>query len=193
MRRAEIERLLPEIFQLALHPVEGWVMEPDRRLAAALEAMEVLHDPCERILDTLESHIDPRRAPPAFVSYLAGWLDLDWLVLGERQVGDTEPPDLDRAFLSTGLGRLREIVALSMYLSRWRGTARGLLRFLRTATGVSTISLEEEPTDPAGGRRPFHVRIVAPADAREHAALIERIVLAEKPAFMTYEVSFAAP
>ena len=39
MRRPEIERLLPTVYQLAIDPVEDWI-KPDRRLGAVLEAME---------------------------------------------------------------------------------------------------------------------------------------------------------
>src|SRR6187549_1637382 len=105
MRRAEIERLLPGVYQLALHPVETSGLGEDRRLAAALDAMEALHDPSEQILNRLDSFVDPRRAPDDFVTYLAGWVDLDWLTGGR---------------VTTGQGRLRELVADAMTLSRWR-------------------------------------------------------------------------
>lgn len=178
MRRNEIKHLLPGVYQLALHPVATGELEPDRRLAAALDAMEELHQPSEEILEHLDAFVDPRRAPDDFVTYLAGWVDLDWLAVGGR--------------VTTGPGRLRELVSVAMALSRWRGTARGLLDFLRAATGVSGFRIDEQPLGPDNQPVPFRIRITAPGVMREHAALIERIVEAEKPAFVTYEVRYAS-
>jgi len=175
MRRNEMARLLPGVYQLALEPVDTSGLGADTRLAAALDAMEQLHDPCEQKLDILDSYIDPRRAPDEFVTYLAGWVDLDWLTGGR---------------VTTGPGRLRELVAEAMTLSRWRGTARGLKRFLIAATGVSDITIDEAPAGADGRPRPFHIRITVPATLEGHATLIQRIVEAEKPASVTYEVAY---
>jgi phage tail-like protein len=176
MRRNEIERLLPGVYQLALHPVETTGLADDRRLAAMLDVMEELHHPSEEILDRLDSYVDPRRAPEAFVRYLAGWVDMDWLAAGNR--------------VTTGSGRLRELVAEAMSLSRWRGTARGLTGILQAATGVSGFAIEETPEGEDGQPRPFHIRIHAPKSVEEHGAMVERIVAAEKPASVTHEVMY---
>lgn len=178
MRRSEIERLLPGVYQLALHPPATTDLDPDRRLAALIEVMEALHHPSEAILDQLDSFVDARRTPEAFVPYLAGWVDLDWLA--------------ERGRVTTGPGRLRELVAQAMELSRWRGTARGLIEFLSAATGTSDFDVDEAPVLTDGQAVPFHLVITGPAEMRPHAALIERIVDAEKPAFVTYELRFAA-
>jgi phage tail-like protein len=175
MRRSEIARLLPGVYQLALEPVDTSGLGTDTRLAAALDAMEELHNPCEEKLDRLDSYIDPRRAPDEFVTYLAGWVDLEWLTGGR---------------VTTGPGRLRELVAQAMTLSRWRGTGSGLTDFLVAATGVSGFVIDESPPDESGRPRPFHLLIHAPAAVQEHAALIERIVETEKPASVTYEVTY---
>src|SRR5262245_22179100 len=175
MRRNEMARLLPGVYQLALEPVDTRGLGSDTRLAAALDAMEELHHPCEETVEKLDSYVDPRRAPDEFVTYLAGWVDVDWLTGGR---------------VTTGPGRLRELVAQAMKLSRWRGTARGLTEFLTAATGTSDFQIEESPPDDAGRPRAFHLRITAPAALREHAAMIERIIEAEKPASATYEVAY---
>lgn len=175
MRRNEIARFLPGVYQLALHPIDTSGLGQDTLLAAALDAMEELQDPCEQKLNQLDSYIDPRRAPDEFVSYLAGWVDLDWLTGGR---------------VTTGPGRLRELVARAMALSRWRGTAHGLTEFLVTATGSAGFHIDDAPTDESGAARPFHLRITAPEAMRPHAAMIERILDAEKPASVTYEVSY---
>ena len=182
MRRAEIATLLPTVFQLALDPVEGWGLEPDRRLATFLDVMEAYHQPMEETLDQLDAYIDPRRAPAAFVAWLAGWQDLDWLV-PERAPGE---PESEEELLSTGLGRLRELVALAAELSATRGTAAGLCRFLRIATGRDDLEVDDDAA--RGGGRPFHVVIGVPPDALPMRPLIERIVAAEIPASVTWEL-----
>lgn len=181
MRRAEIEQLLPSVYQMALHPVDGWVIEPDQRLGALLDAMEALHDPIERILDRLEAWLDPRRAPDPFVPYLAGWVDLDRLAGGEATMA------------AAGTDRLRELVAAASDLARWRGTSRGLLRFLGIATGLPGFSVDERPAGPDGRPRPFHVVVHGPAEAARMRPLIERIVESEKPAYVTCDIVLGEP
>src|SRR3954454_24360728 len=101
-----IARLLTGVFQTALHPVAAGVVDPDRRLAATLGAMETLHDPVETVLRDLGHYLDPRLAEPAFVPYLAGWVDLDWLL-----AAPPAEPTAATSALASGLGPLRELVA----------------------------------------------------------------------------------
>jgi phage tail-like protein len=178
MRRNEIEQLLPGVYQLALHPLETTALTSDTRLAALLDAMEELHDPSEQILLRLDSFVDPRRAPDDFVTYLAGWVDLDWLAVSGR--------------VTTGPGRLRELVAVAMEESRWRGSAKGLISFLVAATGVSGWIIDEHPPGDQKRPRAFHLLIHAPAAVAPHDAMVQRIVDAEKPAAATYEVRYDA-
>ena len=63
----------------------------------------------------------------------------------------------------------------------------GLVRFLETATGVEGFVVDEE-VDAAGRPRPFHCVVRAPAAARRLRDLVQQIVEAEKPAFVTYEL-----
>ena len=185
MDSAAIARLLPGIFQSALHPVQAGVVEPDRQLAALLGVMETLQAPVEDVLGGLHHHLDPRQAPPRFVPYLAGWVDLDWLLLATPdQSSATETP------LASGMGNLRELVAAAVEMARWRGTARGLLRFLDTATGIPGFDVVENVEGDPPKPKPFHLRILAPKAAEAYRPLIERIVAAEKPAYATYELVF---
>ncbi|HVR84197.1 MAG TPA: hypothetical protein VMU54_07800, partial [Planctomycetota bacterium] len=92
--------------------------------------------------------------------------------------------------ISSGLGRLRELVAGAAYLSQWRGTWRGLGRFLEIATGVSGFTVEESVAGTDGELIPFHIRIGVPRNARVHRTLIERIITLEKPAYVTFELDF---
>ncbi|MFP2929003.1 phage tail protein [Pyxidicoccus sp. 3LG] len=164
MRSPDIQRLLPGVFQRTVLPGSP--------LLALLEVMEALHAPSEAVLARLEAHFDPRRAPDRFVPFLARWVGMDLPV-------------------TTGLGRLRELVAAAVEISRWRGTARGLRLFLTTATGRTDFEVDEAVPGPDGRKRPFHVRVRAPAEVFAHRLLLERIIEREKPAYVTYELHFA--
>jgi hypothetical protein len=101
-----------------------------------------------------------------------------------------EPADGRGALISSGDGRLRNVVATALTLSQWRGTTTGLRRFLETATGQGGFRIEDHVTDDNGTLRAFHIRIHAPAAAAGHEALIRRIARQEKPAYATYELVF---
>lgn len=180
MKRSEIEQLLPGIFQRTLRP--------QTPLYALLEVMEALHAPSEAVLADLDSFFDPYRTPDEFVPYLAGWVDLDRLLHEAKgyAASNAPPPPFP-----TGQGRLRELIAAAAFLSKWRGTPRGLLRFLETATGATGFVIDERTPGPNGQPRPFHLRIVAPQSVQPYQALLERIIELEKPAYVTYELVFA--
>src|SRR5690606_2807905 len=114
----------------------------------------------------------------SFVPYLAQWVDLDW-VLGDTTDGAT-------ADFAPGVGRLRNLVALSSRLSGRRGTAAALRRFLETATGVGGFVVEDGREDDP----PFHVRVQAPAAAQPWRAIIERIIEWERPVHATVTLQF---
>jgi hypothetical protein len=203
MKRNEIEQLLPEIFRRTVRP--------GNPLFTLLEVMETLHAPSEQVLAELDLYFDPYRTPDHFVPYLARWVDLNRflseLPAPERE-GETgtaavpslldQPPSLlgqlpsllGQVPFPAGLGRLRELIAAAAYLSKWRGTARGLLHFLETAVGQEGFEIDEAVPGPDGRPRPFHLMIKAPADAERYRALLERIVEMEKPAYVTYELVF---
>jgi phage tail-like protein len=181
MKQSAIDRLLPLVYQRTI--ARGTPLD------ALLAVMEVLHEPSEAALRGLDAILDPRRAPDVFVPYLARWVDLDPLfgpALDELSVEHQEQP------ISTGLGRLRELVATAAELSRWRGTAKGLLLFLETATGVHGFEIDERVPGPGGQPRPYHIRVRAPAATADHRVLIERIIELEKPVHVTSELEFAA-
>lgn len=191
MDRARIARLLPETYQSAIPPEkppgDPAVVAPKKPLAAVLEVMEVLQAPAESALASLDAHIDPLRAPPAFALMLARWLDLDrYLDWAGGRPGEGAPR------YAAGLGRLRLLCLEAAELTRWRGTRRTLERILTVATGVSGYAVEENPPGPKGVARRFHLRVVAPAAARPLADLVRRIVDEERPAYTTYEIEFSA-
>jgi phage tail-like protein len=193
MRRAEIEHLLPSIYRLALDPPAEWGLAPDEALGALLDAMETLHQPIEDILDHVETYLDPRRASATFVPYLAGWLDLDWVLGDAPEDAATRLRPAPRAGvepISSGAGRLRELVASATELARWRGTEHGLRRFLVTATGLPGFVIRD--TQSGGDVPPFHIIVEAPPEAAPLRGLIERIIAEEKPAYVTHELRFSA-
>lgn len=194
MQRTEIERLLPEVFRSTLverSPLaEPSSLPEPSPLAALLDVMASLHAPNEQVLDNLDRYFDPSRTDDRLVPLLSRWVDLERLFVhsaaGAAEPGEREP-------ISTGTGRLRELIARAAYLSQWRGTRTGLIAFLETATGASGFDVDEQVLDPTTGRpRPFHVRVVAPLEVETHRPLIERIIELEKPAYVTYQLEFAA-
>ncbi len=180
MKRNEIAQLFPAVFQRTLK--EG------NPLTALLEVMEVLQAPSEDVLKQLDSFFDPRRTTDEFVPYLAYWSDLT------RLFDETLNPKEDqfafsRSSIASGLGRLRELIAGAAYLSQWRGTRKGLLLFLQTATGMADFNIQEN-IGLDGNVRPFHISIHAPKESAQYSNLIARIVELEKPAYVTYELAF---
>ena len=164
MDAARIARLLPEIYQ-ATTGRSG-------PLDAFLAAQEQLHEPCETAIDNFASQLDPRRADSRFVFMLAHWLDVDYLLEGSK----------DKPYFAAGVGRLRELIATTARNGRARGTSETLVKMLETATGCSGFRVEtaEDGT--------FHMRVTAPATARNFEKLVRKIITGEKPAFATYEL-----
>ena len=180
MKREEIDNLLPQVIRQTTRPGSP--------LNALLEVMELLHAPAEEVLEQLETYFNAYSTPDNFVPYLASWVDLDRFY----PFYSDQPQELQHAVdpISTGTGQLRELIAAAAYLSQWRGTAKGLKLFLETATGMNGFQALEDIADASGNPRPFHIHIVAPADAQPHIALIERIIEQEKPAYVSYELEF---
>jgi hypothetical protein len=87
---------------------------------------------------------------------------------------------------------LRELVAAAAYLSKWRGTSKGLHHFLETATGASGFTIDEHVRDKDGRERPYHIKVLAPAETAPYESLLRRIIALEKPAYVTYELEFTA-
>jgi phage tail-like protein len=177
MKKEEIKRLLPSIFQNTA--------EPGNPLLAILDVMQKMHEPSEAAISSLEENFDPYRAPDSFVPYLATWVDLEVLLDAARPTDASSTP-----VPSTGLGRLRELTAAAATLSQWRGTRLGLSLFLKAATGAD-FDIDEQVLDEDGKPRPFYLRINGPKELEGHRQLIHRIVQLEKPAYVKYELGFS--
>jgi phage tail-like protein len=175
MTRAQVERLLPHVIRRAI--------EPKTPIDAMLGSMDQLLAPVVDVLDRVETYFHPYRTPDRFVAYLSSWVDLDRIVAPSLETGgvpiDTPEP-----------ARARELIAAAASLSKWRGTARGLIRFIETATGVQGVEIEDPLIDSRGREVPFAFRVRVPGSARGHEPLIRRIVDFEKPAYVTFELTF---
>ncbi len=178
MTQNEIAQLLPEIFQRTLRQGSP--------LNVLLEVMETLHAPSEAALASLDGYFDPYRTPDEFVPFLAMWVDLGELIreAPEQFAADDTPP------IATGSGRLRELIAAAAFLSKWRGTYRGLQRFLETATGVTGFTIDENVRDLQGQILPYHIKVTAPSAVERFRPMLEHIIAIEKPAYVTYELAF---
>jgi phage tail-like protein len=178
MKHEQIAQLLPEVFRTTL--------APHTPLGALLEIMEALHAPVEEVLAEIDKVFDPYHTPDAFVPMLASWVDLDRFF---RQ--RSEGVDMNGSTpLSSGMGQLRELIVAAGELSQWRGTSKGLIRFLELATGVSGFEIDEQVGTEGGLPRPFHIEVRAPASSAQHKALIEQVLEQEKPAYVTFQLVF---
>jgi phage tail-like protein len=182
MKLERIKSMLPGIFQRAA--------EPDSPLYALLGVMEALHQPSESILDDLDVFFDPRFTLDDFIPMLAGWMDLDRLFPKRR--GRRTAESLDPTVPPMDVQRLRMLVANASWLAQWRGTIRGLRRFLELATGSNEFEFSEN-FDSLGQPRAFHLRVLAPEAMRSHQALLYRIIRSEKPAYVTFDLTFRTP
>jgi phage tail-like protein len=181
MKQDEIKKLLPGVFERTVRP--------GNPMTALLDVMEHMHTPSEEILARLDTYFNPYTTPDAFVAYLAGWVDLEmFLSEAPEDFANSAPPTFP-----SGVGRLRELVASAAYLSKWRGTGKGLLLFLEIATGVQGYTVDEHVKDKDGLDIPYHIRVSAPAITAPYEPMIRRIIQLEKPAYVTYELEFEKP
>jgi len=178
MNKSRIQELLPKVFQRAVRPGSP--------LQALLEVMEQLTDPPEEKLAELDRYVDPYRAPEDFVVFLARWMDLQRFFSSSTrrrlEAGEQVDP------LPSGSGRLREILSQAARMLAERGTRDGLIGLLETATGVRGFNVDESPTDETGKTIAFHIRVHVPPEANAYLDFVRRIVEAEKPAYLTYEL-----
>lgn len=168
MEKHKIIPLLPGIFQQSF--------KPGNPLFAFLSVMEGMHKDSETILNSLDAYFDPGRTDEHFIRFLLKWVDMDWLIDDEDTSGKIIKTD-----------NLRLLIANAWYLSKWRGTSKGLIMFLETATGVKGFSINENAKDEKGIPLPFHIIINVPENAVPMLYIIERIIEKEKPAYVTHE------
>jgi phage tail-like protein len=136
-------------------------------LGRFLLIFEHILGPVDRTVANIPEYFDAGVAPPEFVPWLASWLgialDARWPV--ERQ---------------------RDVIREAPELFRWRGTRRGLSRFLELYLGsppeIDQPTLREIAADRTRAFR-FTVRVRAARAAGLSRPLVESIIELEKPAF----------
>lgn len=171
MNRAVVLALLPDVMRRA--DAAG------TPLAALIDVFVECLQPVDATLRAVHETFDARRARAPFVGMLAEWVDLGALLV------DVDAPTVGRTrTLAAGHGRLRELTLAAASLAETRGTLEGLRRFLELATGVRGFAVAEPDT------RPFWIEVRAPLAAAPQRALIERILAAEKPAFVQCTLEF---
>lgn len=161
-----LRSLLPQIMQQTVKP--GSVSE------TILTAMASFVTPLEDRMQSLDVLYDAERTEARFVEFLAQCVNLGWV----HDAGIEQ-------------SNLRRLIANSRELSLFRGTVEGLRRFLEIATGIAGFEIYEgaqQETASGSCFRPFHLRVLYPAQASAQANMIARIVEHEKPAYMTFEV-----
>lgn len=182
MKADEIKKLLPVVIQRTMSNSDYTddKQSSESVVSTLVRVMENIHEPTEQLLENIERVFDPRQTPERFLPMLSHWMNLIGLFKPDK--AGAEPSLWEERTLPTEAGYLRELIATSVKLSKWRGTNHGLQQVLQTATGISDFSIEEGP-------EPFHIRVGVPASAKKYWELIERIVAQEKPAHVTAEIA----
>lgn len=175
MKKDEIKNYLPAVFQRTIHA--------GNPLTAFLEVMEMLHQPTEMVLNNIDLFFDARRTSAEFLPFLAQWVNLNRIfkTVGTNDLNSPLMPEINA---------LRELIANAAYFSRWRGTKKGLLLFLQTATDTQGFEIQEKVPDENGQTRPFHIKIRVPQTVEPKRDLIRCIIESEKPVYLTYEIEF---
>lgn len=184
--------MLPSIYRSSLplrsdvedssRAAPGFLPEDSPFFERYLRSFQDIWDPFQALIDRLDTLFGAFSTPPAYLLWLGAWVfapnEEDW-------------PEMKR----------RQIVAEAVELFRWRGTRRGLSRFLQLYTGVvpriddlPVTGMVLSPTTLLGnsqklGSIPAHVftvtiQNVSGADWSELA--IRRIIEFEKPAHTSY-------
>lgn len=138
-------------------------------LGRYLSIFESLWEPLEQRQDHIEMYIDPRTAPAAFLSWLAGWFSL---ALNEHW------PE----------ARRRRLLAEATELYRWRGTRYGLTRMIEVCTGLPPTITDQAEAGPDEMVPPFvfRIRMNIPPESGVDRTFIETIIQAHKPAHAGY-------
>lgn len=183
--------MLPGLYQEAMEELREEIASPEapffkRYLVGFQDAL----DPLRAALGRLDALFGPYSTPPDFLVWLAAWvcmpLDENW-------------PEMKR----------RRLVAEAVELFRWRGTKRGLSRFLEIYTGFrptihdqphlgAVLGTETRLGDPRTiiGDVPEHtftVTVVVPDPTTFDEKAVRRIIESEKPAHAAYRLIVVRP
>ncbi|MEO7715885.1 MAG: phage tail protein [Capsulimonas sp.] len=149
-----------------------------------LRGFEDASEPLQELLSRRERFFDLNQAPADFLPWLAGWVSLTL---------DENWPELKR----------RRLIREAVDLYRWRGTRRGLSRYLEIYTGV-VPRIEDQPF--AGmrlgpesllgrdtllggvGAHTFVVTLAVPDPRAVNERIVRDIIESEKPAHAAYDL-----
>lgn len=177
MKHREMIQLLPEVFKRT--DITG------SPLYGLLEVIETFTEPIEKKLKDLPQYFNPYTTPEIFLTFLAGWVDLDRFFIPYYYQSVAKPEYLQMI----NSAQLRELIVAATYLSKIRGTAHGLQSFLEIATGIKGFEIGGE-NSVKGEPLPFHIKVTAPGVAKIYHPLIGRIIEQEKPAYVTYTLIY---
>jgi phage tail-like protein len=146
------------------------------------EALDGVLAPVFATLDCFGAYLDPALAPEDFLAWLAGWVAVP---LDEQ----------------ANLEQRRALVANAVELHRWRGTARGIARFVELLTGGEVTVTDSGGTSwspDAGPDRPgddgppwVRVRVLVDDPATFDEARLRRAVAEMVPVHVRATVEIA--
>lgn len=149
-----------------------------------LRGIEDAAEPMQQMLANLERYFDPDTTPTDCLPWLSTWVAL---------VMDENWPELKR----------RRLIKEAVELYRWRGTRRGLARYLEIYTGIAPqindqpfMGMRLGPNALLGrdtklgdvGYHTFVVTLVTPPGKTVNEQIARDIIEAEKPAHAAYEL-----
>ncbi len=162
-------------------------MRGDEFLGRFLFIFQEVLDELEDVLGQIHNYFDPLLAPDRLLPFLAFWVDLQF-----------EP--------GWPVEMRRKLVRQALDLYRWRGTKRGLQKYIELYTGA-VPEIEEEMASMSlgpgavlgwntilGGGKNYNFTVTIRTERPELVDLgvVRGIIEREKPAFCTYELRVVA-
>lgn len=151
-------------------------------MAGLIDSMAALMGPRAEMISAGRSLFDPMTAPEAMLPFLAHWLGRG--ALFRDPMDPRRSLGLDDGF-PPGVERLRLFLAAVPMLDDLRGSTDGLRAVLRIATGHTDLTVHDNLLA-------CHVTVAAPAGLIPVTSWLSRVIAAERPAHMTWSLSFTA-
>jgi phage tail-like protein len=162
-RQAPARPASPEVFGGKYMDYLPVIFHDSAFLKRFLGLFEAIWEPLEGRQDHIAMYFDPRTCPVSWLPWFASWFGIDLPVHWPES-------------------RIRELIAESVHLYRWRGTTYGLQHLLEVCTGLEA-EIVPCPTD----RFVFRVLVRLPEDApRDIRSTLDALIAAHKPAHTGY-------
>lgn len=149
-------------------------MTEDDFLRRFLGIFQTIGDTILTQVDVIDDVFDPTVAPDGMVRLMGRWIGLEWL-------DSSQDDEVQRA-----------AVLEYAQLLRWRGTKRGMEGLLGFMSGGGDVLVDDSGGVYAEGEAPRtapHVRMAMSESILTHTDDVIRIVRAELPASVTFELS----